>query len=238
MKCKNCNHEILKDGLFCEYCGVAIPSIKKRIATIEMEPFKTISEGKDGIYRWVYEMNLWTNPTIIITVIKVFSLATAVPILVVILSGLFRGGLEEALEAFMVMAPPTILVVSILVGFAYVIVTLINGGKYCVVFEMNKKGIKHIQMEKQFKKAQVLAAITVLLSRSLTTSGAAILAGSKNASYSQFSKVKTIVAKKKRHVIYVNENLEHNQIYVSDEDFDGVLDYLKIHCINAKVKVK
>ena len=35
-------------------------------------------------------------------------------------------------------------------------------------------------------------------------------------------------------VIYVNETLEHNQIYVDDADFDFVRNYIIERCRNAK----
>ena len=37
------------------------------------QPFQSaISLGQDGKYRWVYEMNLYTNPTILILLVKIF----------------------------------------------------------------------------------------------------------------------------------------------------------------------
>ncbi|HZJ83607.1 MAG TPA: hypothetical protein VFD57_07340 [Clostridia bacterium] len=191
-----------------------------------------------GIYRWTYEMNMWTNPTIIITLAKVLLLGAAVPILFVTLLALFEQGLGEAIEAFTAVSIPVVLIIGVLFAIAYPIVGIINGGKYCVVFEMDEKGVKHIQMQKQFKKAQVLGMITALVGTNPTTTGIGLLAASKSSSYSEFSKVKSIIAKKSRGLIYLNENLERNQVYVAKEDFDYVLDYLLNHCPKAKVRVK
>ena len=39
-----------------------------------------IIKGEDGILRWVYEMNMWKNQTLVITVWKVLLLATFKPL--------------------------------------------------------------------------------------------------------------------------------------------------------------
>lgn len=122
---------------------------------------------------------------------------------------------------------------------AYIIIAVLNGGKYCVAFEMDEKGIRHIQMDKQFKRSQVLSMITVLagaLANNPTAMGAGLLANAKKTSYSQFSKVKNIKAKRNLNIIYVNESFERNQIYVSREDFNSVYDYIAKRCKKANIK--
>ena len=93
------------------------------------------------------------------------------------------------------------------------------------IFEMNEKGIRHIQLKSQFKKNQVMAWIEAFagaVSGNATASGAGLLAASKGSSYSRFKKVRKIEANRRRHVIYVNESLDRNQVYVSDEE-DGLM---------------
>ncbi len=190
---------------------------------------------EEGVYRWTYEVNMWTNPTILITLLKIVAFGASVPILLVTILALIEDGLGQALEAFLGVLGPVSLLMGILLILAYLLVAIINGGKYWLVFEMDEKGVRHIQMQKQFKKAQVLGMITGLAGRTPTTIGIGLLAASKKSSYSQFSKVKSIRAKKSRQVIYVNESLERNQIYVAAEDFDEVLDYLVSHCKKASL---
>jgi hypothetical protein len=98
---------------------------------------------------------------------------------------------------------------------------------------MDEKGVNHIQMDNKLKKNQVVSMITALAIVAVGSpqiSGAVLLAGSKQNSYSDFKNVKKIVAKPSRHVIYVNESLEHNQVYVATEDFDLVKSYIIEHC--------
>jgi hypothetical protein len=121
---------------------------------------------------------------------------------------------------------------------AYPLVAIINGGIYCVMFEMDDTCVKHIQMHNQFKKNQVLALIVSLagvLTGNIQATAAGMLAGSKQSSVSHFEKVKSITVNEKRNVIYVNEQLEHNQVYADSADFGFVRDTIISRCKKAKV---
>ncbi len=237
MNCNHCNKKISKDSKFCEFCGTPVvveksshsqpKKYKKRVFS------KNIVLGKDGIYRWTYRMNMWKNPTIMITLWKVFFIGGMFPVLLVTGLEIFEQGFLDAVSVFIPMFLGMIGVVTAFVIIAYPIVTVMNGGSYQVVFELNDKGVHHIQMKKQFKKNQVMAMITVLAgvaTGSPQTAGAGLMAGSKESSYSEFKNVKKIVAKPSRHVIYVNESLDHNQVYVAKEDFEQVKAYIINHC--------
>ena len=69
---------------------------------------------------------------------------------------------------------------------------------------------------------------------SFSTAGAGMLAASKNASVSEFAKVRKVKPRRWLGVIKVNQLLERNQVYVRKEDFDFVYDFIKSHCPNAK----
>ena len=110
-----------------------------------------------------------------------------------------------------------------------------------MIFEMDDKSVKHIQMQKQFQKSQVLSMVVVLagvMTGNFQAAAAGMLAGSKQSSISSFEKVKSITVNEKRHVIYVNEKLSHNQVYAVPEDFIFVRDYIINRCSQAKVSYK
>ena len=44
--------------------------------------------------------------------------------------------------------------------------------------------------------------------------------------YSEFGKVRSVKACRRRNLIKVNEVLNHNQVYAEKEDFDFVLNYI------------
>lgn len=226
MECSSCHQTIPSESCFCTYCGKP-ESISSGLM-----------KGSDGVFRWVYEMSLWKNPTIPKTVAKVVFFASMVPVLLVTFLALVEEGMVQASKAFVQVAAVVLVIMTVLFLLAYALVSLIYGGKYCVAFEMDAKGVKHLHMGKQFKKGQVLSMLTVLAglaAGSPQAAGAGLLAGSRNTSYSSFSKVVSINSDMNNNVIYVNEKANKNQVYVTKEDFQWVLDYLVSHCKKASI---
>ena len=122
---------------------------------------------------------------------------------------------------------------AVLLIIAYVFVGFLYGGKYYVLFKMDDKGVNHIQLDKQYKKAQALGYLSALIglsSGNLTTAGSGLMAATKQSLYTSFKKVKSIKVAKARNTIYVNETLSRNQVYVSNEDFDFVLEHILNNC--------
>ena len=192
---------------------------------------------KDGKYRWKYEVNMYTNPAILITVFKVFFF-TIVGLYVVfgfflyVIHGDWQGlwwmtkGLFIALGGF-----------AVLCVLGYLVVAWMYGGKYVALFEMDEDQVKHTQLPAQFKKAQKVAFLTVLVglfAKRPTTAGAGALAASRQSSTSEFANVKSVKHRRRMHLIKVNQLLNRNQVYVPDEDFDFVYDFIKSHCPKVK----
>ena len=192
---------------------------------------------QDGKYRWVYEMSMLKNPTIFLTVFKVFG---GIVIGMFLVFGFFLYVIHGDWEGLWEMTKTCGLVLAIFFGLTILGVLLVAAvfrGKYIVLFEMDEKGIAHIQVPEQFKKAQKLGAITAMAGAgrgSLTTAGAGMLAATKNASISVYDRVRKLKPRRRLHVIKVNYLLNRNQIYVPDEDFDFVYKYIKSRCPNAK----
>jgi len=118
----------------------------------------------DGKYRWVYELNMLTNPIILLTIWKIFGILILIQIVFSFLIDAFQGNLKGWFTDYL-FTPGFLIVPGILFGIsliAYVIVACIYGWKYMVLFEMDHKGIDHIQMPKQFKKAEGLAWLTAM----------------------------------------------------------------------------
>ena len=198
---------------------------------------KEVTLCDDGKYRWVYEMNMITNPTIFLTVFKIFFWIILVMwavfgLILYVFVGDWEGlwGMTKAaLIGMGIMAVLTLLGVLVL--------AIIYGGKYIVLFEMDENEVAHIQVPRQFKKAQALGAITALAGGAaghLSTAGAGLLSATKNSSTSEFKNVRSVKAHRRLHVIKVNQLLNRNQVYVPDADFDFVYDWIKSRCVNAK----
>ena len=102
---------------------------------------------------------------------------------------------------------------------------------------MDEKRIVHKQEPAQFDRARKVgfwAALIGIFAKRPSTAGAGALAASRNTSISDFDKVRRVKANRRQHLIKVNQTLERNQVYVTEEDFDFVLDFIRKHCPNAK----
>lgn len=191
----------------------------------------------DGKYRWVYEMNMVTNPTIFLTVYKIFFYIILVGF---VLFGTFLYAIHGDWAGLWFMAKGALIALggfAVLTFLGVLLVALIYGGKYIVLFEMDENEIAHIQMPRQVEKAEVLGWLTALvgaMAKSPTAMGSGILAATKNKSTSVYSKVRRVKAYRGRDLIKVNQLLFKNQVYVYDKDFDFVYDFIKSHCTNAK----
>jgi hypothetical protein len=196
--------------------------------------------SEDGVMRWTYEMSMWKNPTVFISIWKVLLLAALAPSMLNFYIGL-EEGIGAALLTGIKIYGITAAIITGLILLAYPLVALIFGGKYSVLFEMDDQCIKHIQMQKQFRKSQVLALITTLTgvaTGNVQTASAGILAGSKQITVSQFTKVKKIIVNERWQVIFVNEAFSRNQIYADPADFGFIKETLINRCPNAVVIYK
>lgn len=198
-----------------------------------------IIQGKDGMYRWIYEFSLLKNPSILFVICKILTFSFGcVWIFVTLLSlGERTFRLDSFLNTTKVFV--FILLAIMLLGLvAYLVYAAIMGGKYCVLFEMDDKGITHTQISSQFMKARTLSEMTVLLGMmtgNIGTVGTGLLAGSKQSMSSDWDKVKSVISYPKKNIIKVNGLFNKNQIYVSNKDFEFVRHFVEEHCRNAKV---
>lgn len=208
------------------------PELANERATRLASPGVTL--GHDGVLRWVYELDMWKNPTLLITIWKVLLLAALMPALLVAVLRVADGdGWVIAAGTFVQVAGLVLAVVTALMLLAYPLVAVLNGGRYCVIFEMDETGIRHIHMQRQFRRNQVVALITVIAgaaSGSAQTAGAGLLAGSRRSLYTAFRDVRKVHAISKRNVIHLAAKLKRNQVYAEPADFAFVLGYIEARC--------
>lgn len=192
----------------------------------------------DGKYRWVYEVPKLKNPSILIDVYKVLGISFgSVWLFNVLLIGCEDGFALENLwgitSGFLILMG-----VFLIIGYiAYVIVAWTYGWKYVVLFTLDEKEVIHQQMPRQVKKAKVLGALTTLVGAAAGkpgVMGAGILSASRSTSTSTLANVTHLVLCRRLHLIKVNQLLNKNRVFVPDEDFDFVYDFLCQHCPKAK----
>ncbi len=235
MKCPVCGIAYGNGG-GCPFCG-AKPN-GPACADEAAEPAKTeappggLIRDENGVYHWVYEVNLYKNPVILFTVWKIVVLCALFPGLLLFFLEL-GGGFVTALLLFGKISLLVAAICTVLLFIAYyLIVAPINGGRYCAVFVMDARGVKHIQMQKQFKKikSSLLSAFLPVFWRETPAPLGNLLAGAKRSTYSHFPDVKKIIALERRRTIkIVTGDMVHNQIYAEEGDYPYVLAHIRQH---------
>ncbi len=243
MFCQRCGEEVKGLQPCCSNCAFEYSNGQPARQKLDpnLQSNARFLAGPDGVLRWLYEVNMWRNPFILVSVWKILIVAALVPGILMLLIALIEGdGLITALLLFGRISGGVLAVLTLLMLLvAYPLVAVINGGKYSVVFEMNEAGIRHMQMQKQFDRNKILAMITTisgLASGNLTAAGAGLLSGARKSLYTSFADVRTIVVDQRRKVIYLNGRLNRNQVYAAEDIFPIVLDYIIEQCGKAKVR--
>lgn len=191
---------------------------------------------EDGKYHWTYPMNMYKNPSIYITVCKIFGILGGIAFITLNISPALHGEFDVILGELKYWGI-AILVFLAISGLAYLIVAGMYGGKYVVQFTMDEKELLHEQIPAQKKNARKIGALVGgagILTGNIGRVGQGMLVASHTSLSSDFSKVKSIKPYRAWGTIKLNEPFAKNQVYTSKEDFDFVLDYIRQHCPKVK----
>ena len=192
---------------------------------------------EDGKYRWTYPLDMLKNPSILFVLLKIFGILLSIPLLIALISAAANNDWQTIWDGFIKIWLIVMVVFFVIILISYLIVVWMNGGKYVVNFTMDEKRLIHEQVPVQYERARkigILAALMGIFAKRPAAAGAGALAASRNTSVSVFDKVRRIKPRRGQNLIKVNQSLERNQVYVPDEDFDFVLDFIRKHCPNAK----
>ena len=192
---------------------------------------------EDGKYRWTYPLNMLKNPSILFVLLKIFGILLSIPLLIALISAAANNDWQKIWDGFIKIWLIVMVVFFVIILISYLIVVWMNGGKYVVNFTMDEKRLIHEQVPVQYERARkvgILAAIVGIFAKRPAAAGTGALAASRNTSVSVFDKVRRVKPRRGQNLIKVNQSLERNQVYVPDEDFDFVLDFIRKHCPNAK----
>jgi len=192
----------------------------------------------DGKYRWVYEVNMLTNYSILFDVWKVLGISMGILVLLFVVIAVFDGDWDVDMLIGMTSTLGIVVLVMLVLGLiGYYVYAAISGWKYAVLFIMDEKKVVHQQMPNTVKKGQLIGALTILAGLASGRPGAVgtgVLAQSRLSMTSTLAHVERLISCRKMNLIKVNERFEKNRVYVNTEDFDFVYDFLLTHCTHLK----
>ena len=192
----------------------------------------------DGKYRWVYEVNMLTNYSILFDVWKVLGISIGILVLLFVIIAIFDGDWSFDTLTGMASSLGIVVLVMLVLGLiGYFVYAAISGWKYAVLFIMDEKEVVHQQMPNTVKKGQLIGALTILAglaSGHPGVVGTGLLAQSRMSMTSTLANVERIIPCRRMNLIKVNQRFAKNRIYVNDEDFDFVYNFLLTNCKNLK----
>ena len=197
-----------------------------------MDRSERVVQCRDGKYRWLYEMSLYTNPTVLMLVMKIMGWVIVGIWVFLIIIELCDGPSWEGLWDVTVTFFFMFLLMMALCVVGYFVYALMVGGKYVVLFEMDDNGVMHKQMPPGVKKAQLIgriAALAGVASGNLGMTAQGIRVAARTQMHSDFKSVRSVEPFPRRHLIKVNAPFNYNQVYVGKEDYDFVLNYILDH---------
>lgn len=191
-----------------------------------------IKKFEDGKYRWLYDLDLRKNLSILYTTIKVVLISFLVPLVLLMILFAIEGNLINALK--------DLLPIYFLIGIVLVFITLISyyivvryyKGRFSFMFEMDENGVTFKRFGSDLEKTETIGKITSIIG--VATNNAGLVGGglglaASQTSTSYFSKVRSIKAIPERDLIKVNSLFLFNQVYVNKDDYQFVLDYIQNH---------
>ena len=192
----------------------------------------------DGKYRWVYDVPMLKNLSILFEVFWVLGVSFGIVWLFVLLLGgcesNFRlSELWDITRGFLIL----IAVFLVLGCVAYFFVSWYYGWKYSILFIMDEKEVVHKQLPGTEGKARAIGKLTALVGVAggkPGMMGMGILAATRTSMSTSYSSVRRIIPCRRQHLIRMRERFSRNMVFVGDEDFDFVYQYLSDHCPNAR----
>ena len=193
---------------------------------------------QDGKYRWVYDVNLLTNPSVFITVVKVLLISVIITYAFVLGICLLDGNMSE--ESFLSLTKVFGIVAAVLLGLGivgYIVYAIIVGGKYTVLFTLDDNELVHQEYGKTLEKARLIGELSMIAGAaggSVGGTGTGLLAKSRTSMTTRLNRVRRVKPCRWMNMIKVNERWSRNRVYVKKQDFDFVYNFLCEHCVNRK----
>ena len=218
--CGNCGAPLSDDTRFCGACGAPVESAVPAapadpVAKPDFNDGPRVLLCTDGKYHWTSPMNMYKNPTIFLTVCKIFGIIGGIAFALFLIMSIADGNFNEFVGGLKYWGI-AVLVFLVIAALAYLIVAGMYGGKYVVRFTMDEHGLLHEQIPEQARKARKLGAAVSgagILTGNVGRTGQGMMIAAHTSLSSDFSKVRGVKPKRRWKTIKVNEPFAKNEVY-------------------------
>ena len=190
---------------------------------------------EDGTYDWIYCMNMMKNTSMMKFIFKVVAICF-IPVTAMLLF-LSWGSDEFAMMVGILAA--CFGVVMLITLFSVWFVNTIYKGSYMLVYQMNNDAIMFSQTTDQAAMTRTIAGASAAVNAAGNNIGGVIagtgLAMSPNVHIAKFAKVSSVRGNRADNLIWVNTFLQSLMIYVPDEFYDFVWNYIRERCDRARI---
>ena len=179
----------------------------------------------DGKYRWVYKVNLFTN---LIHLKRLWTVAMRVVVcawifVMIVLVGTYGFAVSGLLAVTVAILKGAAIALGA-IALAYLIWAVSMKGRYCILYELDDRGIYCIRLAPQFTYERVCVYLDDYLSG--TTGGEMLFKAEREASKvvnSDFRAVSGIRASERRNIIKLGGPFARNRIFTEGADFALVI---------------
>ena len=217
----------------------------KRIENLEFGALSSEEAGKlglnavfledDGTYNWIYCMKLLQNLSMFKFVMKIMVIIFASLIVILLV---LTGGSDDMLQLLGIFAL-CFAAVFLIVLFSFWLIDKLYKGRYMLIYEMNDRGLTFSQTTDQAEITRTIAAASAAVSAAGGNVGGVIsgsgMALRPNSFHAEFAKVRSVKGRRKENLIWVNTFMQYLQVYVPDDAYDFVWDYITARCVNASI---
>ncbi len=190
---------------------------------------------EDGTYNWIYCMKMLQNLSMFRFVMKIIAIIYAVIVVSLLVLTKGSGDILWLLGILGLVFAAVIVIVL----FSFWLVDKIFKGSYLLIYEMNDTGLTFSQTTDQAQITRAIAAASAAVSAAGGNVGGVIsgagLSMRPDSYHAEFSKVRSVKGKRSESLIWVNSFLQYLMVYVPDEAYDFVWNYITGRCVNAKI---
>ena len=188
--------------------------------------------GDDGKYRWTYVLDPWKNPAVLRVVLIAVGLSFVLPFLILCFIFALEGNLLNALHDILPIYLIVGLVIALITAVVYYGVCKYYKDRFIMLYEMDEEGITFMRCEDDTRKTQNIGELSAwigLLTKNYGLIGSGLYVANNESARSKFSKLYFITADQKNDMIALGSFLLYNQIFVEQEDFEFVLNFIETH---------